>query len=484
MIESIEFDNFRNLSGTYEIPDLGLSVFFGKNSEGKTNILDGISLAFSALTGDYFKINKSDFYNSDDSKAFSIKVKLKEGSIPDLMYFDSDGNEHYDFVVKVRRLANGRYIKELRMGNEQVPDWDALNSSDSISRVHRIPLVRIEDIYSDGLVSSISDILESEDDYKKIRSEAKEKVKAQIKDKCAEFETFCSAFNQKLRIEVDDPRIQNEKIFITDGTEEHNKMIGSGYKSIANIFLNTLGVGQHIVLIDEIENHLHPAMLRLLLGRLEVLDSVQIVATTHSPVVLNQVGLDKVIGVAQKQKFNINQENKQKLDVFLGAEKAELLMADNLIIVEGYSEKLLLMDYARRKGFNWTILNAEGVMFEPYLELAKARGVKVIAISDNDCSTTDDGKPTPRFRKLKRYCEDMGIKLIEVENTLESDLYKNGFINEAIVSGYLCAKAETGYMVSKEHRSKVDLAVKLLDSSISLDDWHVIREIEDEFSDN
>ena len=134
MIESIEFDNFRNLSGTYEIPDLGLSVFFGKNSEGKTNILDGISLAFSALTGDYFKINKSDFYNSDDSKAFSIKVKLKEGSVPDLMYFNSDGNERYDFIVKVRRLANGRYVKELRMGNGQTPDWDALNSSDSIPR--------------------------------------------------------------------------------------------------------------------------------------------------------------------------------------------------------------------------------------------------------------------------------------------------------------------------------------------------------------
>ena len=58
MIKNIELENFRNLNGKYELNNI-LTVIVGKNNSGKTNLLDAIKLAFSTITSDYYKINKS-----------------------------------------------------------------------------------------------------------------------------------------------------------------------------------------------------------------------------------------------------------------------------------------------------------------------------------------------------------------------------------------------------------------------------------------
>lgn len=83
MIKSIEFNNFRNLKEKYEF-NKTLNVIMGKNNSGKTNLLDGIKLAFSTITNDYFKINKSDFKDSDDSIPIIINLELEPDSISSL----------------------------------------------------------------------------------------------------------------------------------------------------------------------------------------------------------------------------------------------------------------------------------------------------------------------------------------------------------------------------------------------------------------
>lgn len=55
MIKSIEFKNFRNVNGKYYF-NSNLNVIIGKNNSGKTNILDGIRLAFSCLTRNHFTL--------------------------------------------------------------------------------------------------------------------------------------------------------------------------------------------------------------------------------------------------------------------------------------------------------------------------------------------------------------------------------------------------------------------------------------------
>ena len=75
MIKSIEFTNYRNLQGKYIFDNI-LNVIIGKNNAGKTNLLDGIRLAFSAITNEYYKVTQGDFYNSDDSHNIYNSVKF------------------------------------------------------------------------------------------------------------------------------------------------------------------------------------------------------------------------------------------------------------------------------------------------------------------------------------------------------------------------------------------------------------------------
>lgn len=90
MIKSVEFINYTNLNQKFEFNNT-LNIIFGNNNFGKTNLLEGIRLAFSTITNDYFKISKRDFKNSDDTVSTNIKVELEVDSIPSLNFFDENG---------------------------------------------------------------------------------------------------------------------------------------------------------------------------------------------------------------------------------------------------------------------------------------------------------------------------------------------------------------------------------------------------------
>lgn len=240
MIKSIEFTNFRNLQGKYEFNNK-LSVVIGRNNSGKTNLLDGIRLAFSAVTNDYFKISPSDFHNSDDSFNIIIKVELNDKSINSLDSCDDNGNLLCGFILTVRKTQSGRYVKDLSLLNGSNIDFDVLREDPSIPNVFSIPLLRIDEIYTTGLVTGISKFIDSEDKYKQLKDDSKKQIKEAMQDKVSVFQSFCKKFNQDLDIELTEPKISDEKVFIVeDGQREHNYKIGSGYRSIANIILNTL----------------------------------------------------------------------------------------------------------------------------------------------------------------------------------------------------------------------------------------------------
>ena len=72
--------------------------------------------------------------------------------------------------------------------------------------------------------------------------------------------------------------------------------------------------------------------------------------------------------------------------------------------------------------------------------------------------------------------------MIEIENTLETDLYINNFLENCMD---LLKQHEKypEYYVAKP-KKKVEIVEKMIDENIDLSDWHVIREIKDEFKSN
>ncbi len=484
MIKSVEFKNFRNLRGKYDFCNV-INVLFGKNNTGKTNFLDGIKLAFSTISGDYFKINKSDFNDSDDSNPIIIKVELVANSIPSLNFIDEKGTKRCGFNVFIKKTQSGKYVKELSLLNGSNIDFEILRDDPKIPNLYTIPLLRIEDIYTDDLTTGIKNFIESEERYKKLKDESKVAIKKEMKIKINEFKEFCKKFNQNLDIAISEPKITNEKVYIIDGdneTKEHNYKIGAGYKSIANIILNTLSEKYNIILIDEIENHLHPSLIRTLIRELREIKNTIIIATTHSPVVINEVKIEELIDISCKKILTLDPNIISKLNAFLHPGRSELLMSDNIVLVEGYCEELLLNYYLYNNNRNWTIVNVAGVMFEPYIKLAKLLEKRIIVISDNDIASSEKKEKSIRFVNLQKICIENQIKLIEMDNTLETDLYNNGYLSEQM--DLLKPHRNHPDIYVAKNNKKTEIAQVLITNKVDLSKWHVVEDIEVEFASN
>lgn len=479
MIEEIEFENFRNIKGKYVL-NKKLSVIVGKNNSGKTNFLDGIRLAFSAINGEYFKIKKSDFYDSNDSNPIVIKIKLSHNDVPSLNYLNAEGEYECGFIVYVTRTRNGRYERKVKMYNGSDVDYDILRDDPKIPNLYMIPLIRVDDLYTEWLTVGITKFIESEERYSSLMLDSKEKIKDSMSDKITKFKEFCKRFNQDLDVELTEPKITDEKVYIVDGNKEHNYCISSGYKSIANIILNSMDENYSIILMDEIENHLHPSLLRNLIKEIRTMNSAtQIITTSHSPIVVNEVLSDEIIDISGIRLSDLSEENRKKIQKFLHPGRCEIVFGENIILVEGITEELLLKDYSNKHQKNWTIVNVAGIMFEPYIELSLLLKKKLVVISDTDILLNDDLTPTNRFKRLEEYCKKNKIKMLSMFNTLESDLFKNNIIS----SGFLewLQKAPNAEIYVAKNGKKTLITEKIIESNIDLSDWHIIKEIENEF---
>ena len=484
MIKSIEFINFRNLKGKYTFDNV-LNVIIGKNNSGKTNLLDGIRFAFSVITNDYFRINKSDFFSSDDSQNIIIKVELSGDSIPSLDFYDTDqqGNKQKrcGFIVTVKKTQSGKYVKDVTMLNGSNIDFDTLREDEKVPNVFFIPLLRVDEIYTNGFVTGISKFIESEGKYRELKEDSKKNIKEVVKDKVEVFQSFCRKFNQNLDIELTEPKISDEKVFIVeDGQKEHNYKIGAGYRSIANIILNTLNSNYNIILIDELENHLHPSLIRTLVRELKSMKNTQIISTSHSAVVINELCVEEIIDIDYK-KISLPKDTLNKLNTFMHPGRSEIMLADNVVLVEGYTEELLIRNYLRSVNYNWNVVNVAGVMFEPYIELAVFLHKKVVVISDNDKVLSDTLQCSARFNNLKEFCRNK-VCLIEMENTLESDLYGNGYLTDCTDLLTTHHKHSEIYIAKK--KCKVEIAKRIIENEVDLSNWHVIKGIINEFESN
>lgn len=152
-----------------------------------------------------------------------------------------------------------------------------------------------------------------------------------------------------------------------------------------------------ILAIEEPEAHLHPNMqykfLKFLKENRET-EVNQIFITSHSPNITAAVDLDDII-VVQKVEGKIriaypgkvfnekdeegkknkeDEKSKNYVKRFIDVTKADLFFAENIILVEGISEQLLIPEFAKRMGTDLadnhtSIINIGGRYFDHFLKL-------------------------------------------------------------------------------------------------------------------
>jgi hypothetical protein len=98
------------------------------------------------------------------------------------------------------------------------------------------------------------------------------------------------------------------------------------------------GAIRGVLLIDEIEQHMHPAIQRTLVARLaRMLPGLQVVATTHSPIVLLGAGDAEVIPLARKGGRIVRTEVTRDI---AGMSAEDVLKNEALFATEPYSETM------------------------------------------------------------------------------------------------------------------------------------------------
>jgi hypothetical protein len=238
-------------------------------------------------------------------------------------------------------------------------------------------------------------------------------------------------------------------------------MAGQGSQVIAKVrlLLNNPPIKNEYIFIEEPENHLSHTHLREFLTIIEEMTSEQqVFITTHSPFVLNRLGLDKFILINgdNTQVFeNLKKDTIQFFKKVSGFDTLRLILADKIIIVEGPSDEIIFnkmftdMTGNSPESQGIDVMSIHGVSFARCFELAHIVNRQLFALRDND-----DQDETHWKNKIKEYLEE-GLRNMYIGNkedgvTLEDQIYK---VNRHILP------AE--YTPEDMKKSKTDTALKL-----------------------
>lgn len=346
-IKSLKLENFRKFKNlTLDFPNEDQIILIGNNGSGKTSILDAIAKCFAHFIGvlisnrDVGSYTISDYLNLTD-----IKNGERQAKIICENYFDTlprivvsrridEAGSHYDYTKE-----------ELKKLREQIIN-DKINSLPLLVyyRVNRTSLQseknienKVEKFYKpilSGYSNCLSPLKSAFIDFDSWFIENENVENEEIRRrKDFEFQLpDLKALRDVLKeyigalYKVENPKltvsrrsVDDAEVFLKDGKVllEYggNKVmlsqLSSGEKSIFYIIsdiarrLLILNKGEAnfknhagVVLIDEIDLHLHPKWQREILSTLSsVFPKIQFICTTHSPQVLSSVTKNKVVEI-------------------------------------------------------------------------------------------------------------------------------------------------------------------------------------------
>jgi putative ATP-dependent endonuclease of the OLD family len=457
-----------------ENPDLNLplgkslNVLIGENDSGKTAIIDAIKLVLGTHSFEWTRVKDEDFYKKttrlrieldfeflspDEAKNFTEWIAWRGEGASIHAYlrlnYDVRRNEERIFPADVKAGADIEgstmsaeakeylkvtYLKPLRDAvAELVPRRNSRLAQ--IFQGHEAFRGKEKDHYLLNLFSgfnkSVKNYFEARDvDDKPLTDDTKGKELKDLVDK------YIKSFSGGDKISEIDPAPGSlksilEKLELTIADE-----INPGLGSMNRLFMASELVhlnkkswtGLRLALIEELEAHLHPQVQMQIIESLQRDVGLQIILTTHSPNLASKVKLDNLIICTGTQALPMGTDpagngltalepNDLKfLECFLDVTKSNLFFAKGVIMVEGWSEELILAPLAKmmkRSGLiqkdlteaSVSVVNVGGKSFLHYSRIfirrdGREMDVPVAVVTDVDVPVYDkverldaDGKP-------------------------------------------------------------------------------------------
>ena len=447
MIKSIHIKNFRSHIDFEMEFNKGLNVIIGENDAGKTTLIDSLKILFgnkkidindynqldSPVTielseSDYFYFFQSKIVEGEIENKYYLKLsEEKKKRIRDQLYSiqDKEESEQRPLLKRLCSKFNISYRANSRIDTIMSKIEEFLKSDDYIEvKLIKYPISFLggrefeniesffEDIFFKELKQdiwnhkidgkSIQNHLEDYiDDYKndQLSNQNAINLNNQLKEFLPDFKEINPIVSSepKLNLKIDVELLNNSNQLIPldkmgDGTNRRTTMA---------IFKHKKDKNDRVYVFDEPETHLHIKAQLDILHLLKDLtkERKQIIITTHSPFLINQVNLNEIKLMRLDNKHgsmvsSIDSSDKSQIALSnLGIRNIDLFFTNKLLIVEGESEeKFIPIMYEKLYGYPIThnfvkIVKAEGIKDIPnFIRILKKSFSKtdIYALMDND----------------------------------------------------------------------------------------------------
>lgn len=449
IISELKIYNFRQFKSVNGVPGLeitfhkGLNALIGENDSGKSAVIDALKLILLTQSNEYIRPSDEDFYKPVEGEACSeLKIDCtiaeftqnEAKNFIEYLSFTKTGDKvEYTLELHYRAWKEGHKIyQELRVGD--IDDGISIDGKarEFLKAVYLKPLRDAEREMSSGRGSRISQILLNHPVFKDKKKHAVldifqdanrrienyftddtdgKRILQTIRNNLESFNDNGQASNAELKTSD----IQLKAILESLSLDAPEINPGLGELNLLFIAAELLLLkddtdgGLKLALIEELEAHLHPqAQLRLIsyLQNEYNENDVQIIISTHSPILASKINLKNLILMKNGTGFDLAEgmTGLQKGDYlflqrFLDSTKTNLFFAKGIIMVEGDAENILvpiladILGYPLEK-YGISIVNVGSTAFLRYSGIMVRKdgadiGIPVSVITDCDVRPYD-----------------------------------------------------------------------------------------------
>lgn len=389
-----------------EVPfNEGMNLLIGENDSGKSAIIDAIKLVLKTHAYEWIKIEKSDFHLNTDKLRIEIHFKgITDEEAKHFIEWLGWENENGEMRPKLVLIYHAEYRDNRVIPSDVKAGMDGVGfylDSEAREYLKCTYLKALRDADSELMAkknSRLSQILQEHKLFKKRKGNKNKHTLEQVFEDAnvliKDYFNDCSVTEgQKSNKEqISDPINQFLKDFIDDNyiskfdiTEAEIKSIlekiSLGIDGRDNLGLGTMNRlfmaaellhlkkeqydGLKLCVIEELEAHLHPQAQMKIIETLdrESKNGIQFILTTHSPNIASKIDLKSLIICKDNNVFPLGEEftylgektkeskyeNSYKyLQRFLDVTKSNLFFAKGVILVEGWSEEILIPEIAKK----------------------------------------------------------------------------------------------------------------------------------------
>lgn len=428
LICGLKVKNYRGLNIDIDTVEK-VSILIGQNDSGKTNICSAILKVL-----DYNKrripLVAADSTNSNKDN-IEIEIKLtaddltneQSAIIGNYIHIDNEGKKY--MIAKLTSTYNEdtlEYEDTLIYGDPTIDFEEVrINTQTQLDKVLSIvyinPVYDIENskkdffkfketdnkengiYFSENILKEINNLNETIQDEKIV-----DQIQRELNEK-GEFKDLLEDLNFRVI-----PNIKEENIYKSlnvatyDANDNEFNNIGDGKSKIFSMILKSKiykNDKQKIYIIEEPENHLYVLLQKIYISALLQMNPSQLIITTHSPYTIDFEKVNQIIKISCNRltgdriinRFdNINNEDFKKFGYLINVEVAEMLYYDNVLLIEGDSEKyfyslLMTKDNSFLEKINknrFGIYAVNGIAFKTIKKLLEKLGIKVYIKTDND----------------------------------------------------------------------------------------------------